>query len=229
MSGRDGKPISRAWFRYPHCRPVVAFPVGHAERYPCSHEIHPAASPQPRARNHPPMSTDKPAEPMSPAAEKKAAMPAAKKGPKAKKPSKPGKKQAAGKRAAGKKPAAGDVNKAEEIRKLAQATKAGGSKPRPSVIVAELAKRGIKVAAAQVSQVLKKMGFRPLRKRRKKGGSEAGAAPGAGPKAAGRKAGTSKAGAVSVDELLTAKKAAAALGGTERALEAIQALKRLGG
>jgi len=72
--------------------------------------------------------------------------------------------------------------------------------------------------------VLKKMGFRPLSKRRKK--SESVAAAGT-PKAAGRKA--AAAGSISVDELLAAKKAVATLGGTEHALETIQALRRLEG
>jgi ABC-type Fe3+/spermidine/putrescine transport system ATPase subunit len=52
------------------------------------------------------------------------------------------------------------------------------------VPVADLATRGITVAAAEVSQVLEKMGLRPLLKRRKNGGSEAGAARVAGAKAA---------------------------------------------
>jgi hypothetical protein len=119
----------------------------------------------------------------------------------------------------------GDVNKSDEIRKLAATMKAKGTKPRPSVIVAELGGKGIKVSAAQVSFVLKSMGFRPLHKRRKKRG-EGAAAPGT-PKAATKKAvGT---GTVSIDDLLAAKKAVASLGGSVRALEAIQALKRLGG
>ena len=143
--------------------------------------------------------------------------PGAKKAPKAvKKP------------AAKKKAAAGDVNKSEEIRKLATAMKAKGTKPRPSVIVAELGAKGIKVAAAQVSFILKTMGFRPLRKRKKKGAA-AGAAAGA-PKAVAGKIGPRAAvGAVSIDDLLAAKKAVVTLGGSERALEAIQALKRLEG
>jgi hypothetical protein len=124
-----------------------------------------------------------------------------------------------------KKLVAGDINKSDEIRKVAAAMKAKGTKPRPSVIVAELGGRGIKVAAAQVSFVLKSMGFRPLRKRRKKGGDVAAAA--GTPKAATKK--TVGTGAVSIEDLLAAKKAVASLGGSERALEAIQALKRLEG
>ncbi len=132
--------------------------------------------------------------------------------PAAKKATKPSKKPA------------GDVNKSDEIRKLAATMKAKGTKPRPSVIAAELGAKGINVAAAQVSIVLKKMGFRPLRKRRKKGGE--GAAAAGTPKAAAKKA--VGAAAVSIEDLLAAKKAVASLGGSERALEAIRALKRLG-
>ena len=99
-----------------------------------------------------------------------------------------------------------------------------GTKPRPSVIVAELGAKGINVAAAQVSIVLKKMGFRPLRKRGKKVAAEEA------PKAvAGKVAAKGTAGAVSIDDLLAAKKAVATLGGSERAVEAIKALRRLEG
>jgi hypothetical protein len=138
---------------------------------------------------------------------------------------KPAKKSVATKKPAkvSKKPAAVDISKSDEVRKLAAATKAKGEKPRPSLIVASLAKQGIHVAAAQVSIVLKKMGFRPLSKRRKKG------AAAGGPKAGTQKASQGAAAAVSVDDLLTAKKAVASLGGSERALEAIQALRRLEG
>jgi hypothetical protein len=139
-----------------------------------------------------------------------------------KQPPKPAAKKAA---KPSKKPAAVDINKSDEIRKVAAAMKAKGTKPRPSVIVAELGGRGIKVAAAQVSFVLKSMGFRPLRKRRKKGGE--GAAAAGTPKDATKKA--AAAGAVSIDDLLAAKKAVVSLGGSDRAVEAIKALRRLEG
>lgn len=115
----------------------------------------------------------------------------------------------------------GGVNKSDEIRKVATAIKAKGDKPRPSVIVAELNTKGVKVAPAQVSMVLKRMGFRPLRRRKKAGGATATAA--AGPKAGGRQQ------AVSVDDLIAAKKMAGSLGGTEKAIAALQALKRFEG
>ena len=150
--------------------------------------------------------------------------------PKAKPAKNPVAKQRAPKKAATKpaakpstKPAAKDVNKSAEIRKVAAAMNAKGTKPRPSVIVAELGGRGINVAQPQVSFVLRSMGFRPLRGRWKKGGE--GAAAAGSPKAAAKRAGGN--GAVSIEDLLAAKKAVTSLGGAERALEAIQALKRL--
>ena len=164
------------------------------------------------------MSADQP--PATPNAETAAAPKARVTKPKAK----PSKNPVAQKPAKASKKPARDINKSEEIRKLATAMKAKGTKPRPSVIVAELGAKGIKVAAAQVSIVLKSMGFRPLRKRKKKGA--AGAAAGT-PKAAAKKAAV--AGAVSIDDLLAARKAVASLGGSDRAVEAIKALKRLEG
>ena len=157
------------------------------------------------------MTTDSTTQPTDAATPKASATKLAKKPVAKKKAPKPAK--------ASKRPAV-EINKSDEIRKLATAMKAKGTKPRPSVIVAELGAKGINVAAAQVSFVLKSMGFRPLRKRRKKGA--AGAAAGA-PKA------SAAAGAVSIDDLLAAKKAVVALGGSDRAVEAIQALKRLDG
>ena len=161
--------------------------------------------------------------PATPNAETAAAPKAKATKPKAK----PAKKPVARKPAKASKKPTGDVNKSEEIRKLATAMKAKGTKPRPSVIVAELGAKGIKVAAAQVSIVLKKMGFRPLRKRGKK--VAAGAAAGTPKAAAGKVAAKGTAGAVSIDDLLAATKAVVALGGSDRAVEAIKALRRLEG
>ncbi|MGA0039690.1 MAG: hypothetical protein ACO3NZ_07575 [Pirellulales bacterium] len=111
------------------------------------------------------------------------------------------------------------VNKSDEVRALATAMKARGEQPRPSVIVAELKKKGVAVAPAQVSIVLKKMGFRPLRKRK---GAKRSAGKVAAPRAVAKPAA-----AVSIDDLLAAKKAAVSLGGTEKAIFALQALKRI--
>lgn len=115
----------------------------------------------------------------------------------------------------------GGVNKSAEIRKVAAAMKSKGVKPRPSVIVAELKAKGVAVAPAQVSTILKKMGFRPLRKRTKRG---APAAANAAAKAPSKAAANSS--SISVDDLIAAKKMAGSLGGTEKALAALSALKR---
>lgn len=118
-----------------------------------------------------------------------------------------------------KKPAAAkktEVNKSAEIRKLAAGMKAKGEKPRPVVIIDVLKKQGVVVSSPQVSMVLKKMGFRP-RKRRKSGAVAATVSSGA-PKAA-------KPARIKVEDLVKAQKVAAQLGGIDRALAALQALR----
>lgn len=120
------------------------------------------------------------------------------------------------KKPADKKPAA-DVNKSEEIRKVATAMKAKGEKPRPVTIIATLKQKGVEVSSPQVSMVLKKMGFKP-RKRRKTVNLAAAAA-------AANKTGKSKA-KISVEDLVAAKKAVGRLGGLDRALAAIEALRQ---
>jgi hypothetical protein len=122
------------------------------------------------------------------------------------------------KKPAAEKKASKGVNKSAEIRKLASAMKEKGEKPRPVIIVATLKKQGIDVSSPQVSMVLKRMGFRP-RKRRKNGA----AAP---PPAAARKAGAGRAGDISVEDLIAAKRLVGQFGGADRALAAIAALKR---
>ena len=122
------------------------------------------------------------------------------------------------KKTAPKKPAAkAEVNKSEEIRKLAAAMKAKGEKPRPVVIMEMLRKQGIEVSSPQISMVLKKMGFRP-RKRRKSGATAGAAAPVA------KK--TSKS-TLSVDDLIKAKRMAEEFGGAEKLVNAISALVEL--
>lgn len=108
------------------------------------------------------------------------------------------------------KSAAKGVNKSEEIRKLATAMKQKGEKPRPVVIVASLKKQGIAVSSPQVSMVLKRMGLAA------RGGRSEGTAA----------AGSTKRGAISVDDLLTAKKVVGQFGSADRAIAAIEALKR---
>ena len=150
------------------------------------------------------MAANTPAQPTRPTAEKKA-KPATK-------------KAAAGK--ATKKPAEQVKSKADLIRKVAGIIKAKGEKPRPSEIVKILKDEGVTVAPAQVSMTLKAAGYRPLRKRRKgKRTAEEIAA-----KKAGR-AGQSR--QLSMDDLLAAKSVSGAFGGTDKAIAALQALKRL--
>lgn len=108
------------------------------------------------------------------------------------------------------------VNKSEEIRKLATAMKAKGEKPRPVTIVATLKKQGIVVSSPQVSIVLKKMGFRPRRRRSSKSGVEG----------AVRRASTVKLGKISVEDLVAAQKMAGAFGTPDKAIAALEALKR---
>lgn len=118
------------------------------------------------------------------------------------------------------KKSAKDLNKSEEIRKLAKVMKEKGEKPRPVAIIAALKKQGIDVSSPQVSMVLKRMGFRP-RKRRKNGGPKETVGV-----AAVRKPAAGRTGTISVEELIAAKKIVAQLGGTDRALATIAALKR---
>jgi hypothetical protein len=112
-----------------------------------------------------------------------------------------------------KKPAKKDINKSAEIRKVASGMKAKGEKPRPVVIIETLKKQGITVSSPQVSMVLKKMGFRP-RRRGKGGQTTAGATPKA-----------RVATKLSVEDLVRAKRVASQMGGVDKALAALQALK----
>ena len=107
------------------------------------------------------------------------------------------------------------TNKSEEIRKVAKVMKDKGEKPRPVVIIAALKKQGIVVSSPQVSMVLKRMGFRP---RRRKAGKSAGAVSAV--------AKSTKAGAISVEDLLEAKKVVRHFGSSARALAAIEALRK---
>jgi hypothetical protein len=121
------------------------------------------------------------------------------------------------KKPTGKKPTTakkGDVNKSEEIRKVANTMKAKGEKPRPVVIIDILKKQGVEVSSPQVSMVLKRMGFRP-RKRRK------------GPKTETKASGAvhKKKAKVKVEDLVKAKRIATQMGGVDKALAVLAALK----
>ncbi len=110
----------------------------------------------------------------------------------------------------------GDINKSAEIRKVAAGMKAKGEKPRPVVIIEMLKKQGVEVSSPQVSMVLKKMGFRP-RKRRKTGAAKSRAISASGSKTTSKK--------VRVEDLVKAQKVAEQMGGIEKAIAALQALK----
>ena len=118
------------------------------------------------------------------------------------------------------KKAAKDVNKSEEIRKIAKIMQQKGEKPRPVAIIASLKKQSIDVSSPQVSMVLKRMGFRP-RKRRTNGSAKESVGV-----TVARKPATGRTGTISIEDLITAKKVVAQLGGTDRALAAIAALER---
>lgn len=120
------------------------------------------------------------------------------------------------------KPAAKELNKSEEIRKVAKLMKDKGEKPRPVAIIAVLKKQGVTVSSPQVSMVLKRMGFKP-RRRRKSGGLAAVAAAAA---KAGKTGPGGKKAKISVEDLVAAKKAVGRLGGLDRALAAIEALRQ---
>lgn len=126
-----------------------------------------------------------------------------------------------------KKPA--DVNKSAEIRKIATSMKAKGEKPRPSVIVVELKKQGITVCAAAGQQHPEKDGLPAAAQaegcRQGQGWSRRQGQVGEGD----RQGGAQRASIVSVEDLLAAKKAAGTIGGTDKAIAALQALKRFEG
>ena len=113
----------------------------------------------------------------------------------------------------------GGINKSEEIRKAAAALQAAGEKPRPVTIIAALGKRDIEVSSPHVSMVLKRMGFRP-RRRKKARTSAAGKSP------LSPKGGRGKASKISIEDLVAAKKAIGRLGGLDLALAAIEALRQ---
>lgn len=117
----------------------------------------------------------------------------------------------------GKKAAKG-VNKSAEIRKIAQSK---GGKVRPKDVIAELKAKGITVSSPQVSMVLKRMGFR--RRRR----ATAKAARVEVRQQIKALVGGRTSGPVTVDDLLVARRMADQLGGTDRAMAALAALKRL--
>jgi hypothetical protein len=139
-------------------------------------------------------------------------------------PTKPAKKPVAKKKTAAgkvtKTPADKITSKADLIRKVAGIIKAKGEKPRPTEIARILKEEGVTVAPAQVSMTLKAAGYRPLRKRRKGKKSADGAA-------AKKAVGAGRSSQISIDDLLAAKSVSGAFGGTDKAIAALEALRRL--
>jgi hypothetical protein len=119
-----------------------------------------------------------------------------------------------------------DVNKSAEIRKVATAMKARNEKPRPVTIIEVLGKQGVEVSSPQVSMVLKRMGFRP--RRRRKGSAKPAGGVAVVTTKGNAKAVRTKATKISVEDLVAAKKAVSRLGGLDRALAAIEALRQFG-
>jgi hypothetical protein len=121
------------------------------------------------------------------------------------------KKSASKKRKPKKQTPSNGTTKAQAIR---DAFKELGKKARPRHIIAALASKGITVAPAQVSTVLKAAGLRRGRRRKR-------AATAVGPK-------TSANGhALNINELVKVKKLAEELGGTTKLKELAAALERL--
>ena len=113
-----------------------------------------------------------------------------------------------------------EINKSEEIRKTATHMKEKGESPRPVLIIESLKKQGIVVSSPQVSMVLKKMGFRPRKRRTANAASNVTAQKKSASVVVGR------GNLISVEDLILAKKIVGQLGGIDRALAAISALKR---
>lgn len=112
-----------------------------------------------------------------------------------------------------KKDAKKEVNKSEEIRKVATSMKAKNEKPRPIKIIEILKKQGVVVSSPQVSMVLKRMGFK-RKKRATFGAAKAGSTK------------ASRNGAVTVEDLVAAKKLVNQFGSADKAIRAIEALKQ---
>jgi len=114
-----------------------------------------------------------------------------------------------------------DMNKSAEIRKVASIMKTKGEKPRPVTIIEVLRKQGIEVSSPQVSMVLKRMGFRPRRRRKSGAGTVATKGPGRPPKAT-----RSKDTKITLEDLVAAQKVVGSLGGIDRALATLEALRQ---
>ena len=101
-----------------------------------------------------------------------------------------------------------------------------GQKISPKAIMDILAKKGIEVSSPQCSTVLKNAGFKRRKRRSGEAVTKAAPAKGASAKGASEKA-ARKSDAVTIDEVIAAKKAAEQFGGADRLLAAVKALERL--
>jgi hypothetical protein len=105
-------------------------------------------------------------------------------------------------------------NKAEAIRRAARSL---GKKVRPRDIIAMLKEQGIVVSSAQVSTTLKSMGMKKVRRGRR---------PGAGGDGDVSR-GASRPEAITIEDLIAAKKLVNQLGSIEAASKALSALAKL--
>lgn len=118
------------------------------------------------------------------------------------------------------------VNKSEAIRGEARAILDAGGQPRPSAIVRALESRGIEVAPAMVSTVLKKMGLE-RRPRRKSGGAARQPVAAREPAAPRREPADSTESSFTLHQLIAAKKFVEMVGSPRQALALLEALDRL--
>lgn len=116
------------------------------------------------------------------------------------------------------------VNKSEAIRAEGRAILDAGGQPRPSEIVRSLAARGIDVAPAMVSTVLKKMG---VQRRARRTSASAGRQAAQTREASPRREPAVSAESFTVDQLITAKKFVETVGSPKRAMALLDALDRL--
>ena len=116
------------------------------------------------------------------------------------------------------------VNKSEAIRVEGRAVLDAGGQPRPSEIVRSLAARGIDVAPAMVSTVLKRMG---VQRRARRPSAASARQPAPTREAPARRESAASAESFTVDQLITAKKFVETVGSPKRAMALLDALDRL--
>lgn len=118
------------------------------------------------------------------------------------------------------------VNKSEEIRAEARRLLEDGQQPRPTQIVRLLATRGIEVAPAMASTVLKKMGLQS-RPRRAAAAAKRAGPPRREPTAADADTAPASGESFTLHQLIAAKKFVEMVGSPKQALALLDALDRL--